>query len=261
MPTATDALQAAADRLDAVQAAWYATIADVRRLLAQNGAVATTVITNFLNGGGKSYLVDPVLGNDTNTGLGPDTAFKSVDRAFQAIQDDGTTVFGANVFALGDVQVRQSRAIQSPVSIYGAEWVPDEVGNPYRLKQRQIRFLAEATNSPVSGFGRAVAGVRMGASLLRLQSLNIVLPDVIGAVNYRSIFPMYSGGSVICDNCTVTCETSTSLVNLFDAVAPASFFINGTIGTNAPGRLFRGVAAGANPNTSNFLFRTNLTSA
>ena len=261
MPTAVDAAQAAADELHAATVAMYEVRNEFRAGLAQMRASATTVITNFLNGGGKNYLVDPAIGSDTNTGLGPDTAFKSVDRAFQAIQDDGTTVFGANVFALGDVQIRLSRSIQSPVSIYGAEWVPDEVGNPYRLKQRVLRFLAEATNSPVAGFGRTVAGIRMGAPLLRLQSLNVVLPDVIAAVNAKSIFPMYSGGSVICDNCTVTCETAGSVVSLFDAVAPASFFINGTIGTNAPGKLFRGVASGANPNTSNFLFRTNLTSA
>jgi hypothetical protein len=255
MPTATDALQAAADELHAATLAMYGVRDEVRAGIAQTKGAATTVITNFLRGSVKNWFFDAIAGVDTNDGLDVTRPKRTLDALLDAIEADGTSVFGNVVFMLTDGVIRYHHSLSSPITIIGAEWGGGAFGGLYHTVLRNLSFQTE-----VAGVGRTTPCVRTLGSSMRLVSLAIAMPDVPATFNQTSLFVMINGGTVSIDGITLTCATSTSAVSLLGVAAPTVVSFQGTLGTNAAGHVFLAIPAGTNPN-ANFAYRTNLMTA
>ena len=260
MPTATDALQAAADELHAATLAMYGVRDEVRTKLTQTSAAATSVINNFLRGNVKNWFFDAVGGLDSNDGLDVARPKRTMDALLDAVEADGTSIFGAVVFMLSDGVIRSYHNLSNPVALMGVEWGGGTLGSAYHLVVRNLTFQTEAMNSPVAGIGRTPPGLRLLGSSLRLVSLTVAMPDVPSTFDAKPLFTMINGGTLSIESVTLTCATAGSAVSLLGVAAPVTVNFLGTLGSNATGHVFQGIAAGANPNT-NFVYRTNLTAA
>lgn len=263
MATIVDSLSAATVEMRAAATALQNVEALYRQMVLEKTNAADQALVKFRQASTTAYFVDPsglLGGDDTNDGLSNLKPVRTLEKALDLIDLRGASIFGTDVFLLSDgAVVTRLRGGYSPISIQGVAWGGGLLGAPYRYVSRSLTFLGEAVNSPVPGFGRAVASLVMYAQSIRFQSIDIKIPDAPADLDHRAIIYMVNGGTVVVGASTISASTPGTPARLFAANAPTSFFITGTVGADAPGKLFLGIPAGVNPNTS-FNYRTNLTS-
>lgn len=255
MSTIADALDYAADRLDAATRAMTA----IRDQIAAQLAAATTNVTTIINEfqtkpNSSSFFVDPVNGDDANDGQAPTTALKTMDRVFGNIPRDAFIT----VYLLGDVAVTKFYHLAASVVIYGVQYIPASGVSP---RLRRITFGDEALNSPVATVGRTVAGFAVLGPYLRYQYVDLMLGAPDPALDNKG-HHITQGSVIQATGCNLNAPSAGSaavLVTPLDG-AQSSLWYSGSLGANAPGHIVAGRAAGGNPNTD-YTFRTNLTSA
>ncbi|QRE74378.1 hypothetical protein [Methylobacterium aquaticum] len=244
MTTATEALTIAAGRLDAAATAMLAIRDQVAAQLAQQTGATQTIVNNFLARPlNYAFYIDPATGADTNDGLSLDTPFKGLDYAVTQIPRDGVTT----MLLLGDVTLSRYTTLYAPLVVFGIQRGNGALGAPYSAYARTLTFASEASNSPVAGFGRVVAGFNCASSYVRYQFVRAVMGDPIAGIDVKAHHNLI-GTSLQMSVCTLDAPKNTSLCSFADIAdgSQAQFlFASGSLGPNAPGRLVRGKAAGA----------------
>ena len=257
MTTVVEALmQAAQDLRDAV-ASVLGLRADVQALKDSTTSSAQTIIQNFVN---RAPVVSLFI--DENNGIdGPghggslDNPFKTLDYAL-----DNSDASVIRFFSLlSDVTVRKQRPTFGPITIAGIVKANNGIG--YTDARRKISFLAEATNSPSLSLGRVTPFFDHYGPSFTFYSVEIALPNVSADIAWP-YFMATHGGNYSIGNCAITTLVAGSKAILFIPQAGrATYSIVGTsIDTNSQGKIFAGVAAGADPRT-NYLYETNLQTA
>lgn len=256
MPTIAEALTNSAAALDRatteVLGLRSGMANDIANGLAQIRGLIQTVTPTAL-----FWYVDPANGSDTNgDGKSLLTAFKSLDKLFGYL----TPNTGHLVYLFGDDQINYLQRTYASIRIYGCT-SSGVSGNGYQypLTPRTITFKPEALNSPQPfGGPRNCGGIVLSADLA-FYSCNLVLPDIQDGVQ-PGVFMFdgpvslsVQGGSIL----GVTASNPNQLLRSLGSWQ-RSFFLSGTVAAAAQGRIFYGVAPGANPKTSGD-WNTNLT--
>lgn len=218
----------------------------------------TTIIQQFVTRPAAAvFFVDPTNGLDTNDGQTLDTPLKTVDKAIASLPRDGFST----ILLMGDVVVNYYTTLLSPVTFYGIQRGNGNASNTYTGFQRKITFANEATNSPQDGVGRTVACFNVGAPYLRYQFVDVLMGNPAAEVTHRAHHSLV-GADLQMSSCNVNAPTPGALSILLEVSdgARSSLWFSGSMGGNMPGKIIRGIAAGANPNSSNYTIQSNLTS-
>lgn len=258
MPTIAESLQNAANRLDAAVTAVLGLRSDME--VARNAALAqiNARVSSFEQRSlTREFFVDPVSGDDTNDGSLA-KPFRTLDKAIDSRLSDGFT----SVNLLGDCVLSRYHSLYSTLSFAGITRNTPDNSVPFTAASRKLTFANEAANSPSAAFGRLVAGFNQISGNLQLKNINVMLADPSAAV----VFPHHilSQGVVSMQSCTIDAPTSGALGRFLYAADGfhADLWFSGSLGPNAPGKVFTGVSAGSNPNTTaGGRYSSNLTSA
>lgn len=217
-------------------------------------SAAVQVAVNTAASTRRDVWVDPVKGNDANTGLTPATAFLTLDRAIEA------TAHASAVFInlLGDVTMRKRITTYSTVlSIQGMDGV-NELNRPLR----KISFAPLASNSPNAYSNTFSAGIEMASRLgMRTEAIQFVIPDMPSTTTTRNIFGIHFGMTLTMRTGGIYCDNAATVAVLFSPwfMGPIDLWLSDvTIGTNARGHILDSVAANADPNATKF-YRSNVT--
>lgn len=201
----------------------------------------------------KTVWVDPVGGNDANTGLTAAAAFLTLDRAIEATAN--TSVVYVNL--LGDVvmQKRVATAARS-LSLKGTD------AADVSTVTRNVSFAALASNSPDAKGATFSAGIDFSSvSALRTEAVNWAIPNVAGPLSQYNVIGFQFGGAVVMKGGSILATNSGTLSTL---IAPwyssaIDFWLTTvSISSNARGHILADVAANADPNTK-VNYRSNIT--
>jgi len=195
----------------------------------------------------RLYYVDAASGDDAADGTSPQTALASLEAALQRAPAGGR----CSVRLLSDVVVSERVGLNASATfIYGT----DATGAPV---QRQVAFAAQA------GTGTAVAGwYHNTGGVLYLSDLDITLPVAAAGMTTRYVIGHWPGGVDVLFRCHVRAAAGSDCWLIGGVAGRAivdfrSCSIDASAGAGS-GRLFEGVAAGADPN-SDWRIRTNIT--
>lgn len=271
MTTIADALQAAADALNNAVTQVLGLRDQISAQLAKNVTAAQTVVNNFLARPlQQTYYVDPANGNDaTGDGLSLATAWKSLDKAISVASNPSLGTVGSVVLLFGDIVLRKRFNMAGTLQLVGVQ--PQNTSTGYGFARRQLSFLGIADNSPDPNLGVTSAGIIFtGSSSLSTADIDIKLPAVPAGTPgfYDSPFIGVNNLAIALSPFTLLVEDSTarSLIGSFldgntgNAVGHITATIFASFGQGATGHLFRGIAAGSDPN-SVFAYQTNIKSA
>lgn len=258
MPTLTEALEDATTALNNAVAQVLGLAEDLEASQNQNVTNVTNVINNFLaRPPSQALFVDPILGDDTKDGKSIANCFKTLEKALESTEGSVTSII-----LFGDYQMRRRVSVFTAVTINGAIRAGNDVG--YTFTQRQVTALPEADNSPVLGYGRVSAGVFVFAPYLATSFIDWQVPNVpvvSPPIVVNSILYVNGASTISLDGTTITAVASGGAGSLIArASSRISVMIVGTLGSNAAGRIFNGIASGANPNADPHII-TNLTAA
>ncbi|GEP11822.1 hypothetical protein [Methylobacterium gnaphalii] len=249
MNDATAAENAAVDALNAAAA-----------LLQNKAALAEGAIQSFLYRAAQVFwYIDFNTGvDDANHGKTIGAPCKTIDYAIS--QADLSVINWFLCFT--DQTITKGWAAGSGIFVVGALRSPGVFNSPWTYTQRRLSFAAESVDSPYVGGGRQPGYLNLLGSFAIFQSLEVRLPATPDVLDNKTVLRGY-GASVSFLNCTVTIEDASKGVSMFESgygLQSYVGFTNTTLGTGAAGHIFKGIAAGANPNSS-VDYRSNLTSA
>ncbi|WP_018261363.1 hypothetical protein [Methylobacterium sp. WSM2598] len=256
MTTVVDALTDATTAVNAALAQWQTLYNQVVAQGATNVTNITNIINNFQNRPRSLQIfVDPSNGSDTTGSGALQAPYRSLDKAIENLYLDGKT----EIICLGDVQLNYYRALYSDITIVGATLDTPDNSTPYASAQRQLTFRNEALNSPLPFYGRVPGGFIAGTANITFGYLDIMLPNPSSDVTFP--YCIQTSGQINANNVTIAAPSG-SLAKLIrtEAGFHSSFYFSGSLGANAAGRVFSGVAAGVNPNNYS-VYTSSLTSA
>ena len=261
MSTIADAMDGATAELRACRVAMDALRGSVSDQLAGKVTQAQTVINNFLNRAPVvEVFIDANNGVDDTTRAGAGTIsfpYKSLDYVLDTRDQSVVLV----VRMLTDDTLKSRHTGFSAIHLSGVAAIAAN-GLPWSYARRRLSCLPEATNSPQPGLGRCIPGITMYGGLIEVFSVDIALPTPPSGVSSMDFFS-FNGGSYAGTFSVVSVDTAGSGVALIATSGLTQLvasFQNYGLGTNAAGHMFRGVAAGGDPNAT-FAFRSNITSA
>ena len=258
MTTVVEALQAATDELHNAALLYQSRADAVAANLAATTQNAQTIIQNFQNRAPSiGIFINENTGIDAPGRGGSDKPYKTVDYAL----DNADVSVNIVCYLFSDVTIRKWRSIYAAIGFVGFAPVPSAFGWQFSYAQRKMSFLGEAINSPRLDVGRVLPFFDLGGGgTVNFTSIDIVMPTAAAGINYPNIISSI-GRQIVCVNCSLSCETAgSSAVFITPNGGQVVLSFSGTIGANAPGKIFSGVAAGVNPNTV-WNYRSNLTSA
>lgn len=261
MPTLTDALMTATSALNDATTAVRGTLAAMQAI--RDSAVAsTTTVIQQATPLSRVWYVDPVNGSDTGTGRdgsGRGKEFKSIE----AVARVAAPATKHLILLLGDCEIGYREGLYADLGIVGAAYA-DGVSSTTVNTQRRLSFRPEALNSPQPSSspyaGRHTAGLFLYSVSLGFTNIDLVLPDVPAGVAYTAALIAGTYSAVTGQSCTLTGTAqgnSGRFIKNADST-PVQFFYGGTIASSLSGRIFDGIAAGADPNVGK-RFITNLT--
>lgn len=197
--------------------------------------------------------VDATNGNDANDGSTPALAYKTIDRPISLTQN-----YTLILYLMTDVTWSNRLNIYNSMFIQGVTITSGAIS---AFTNRGITFLGEAANSPVQQ-GRCTAGAFLYGASLTMDHAYVVLPDAVAGVTVTDHIQVQQGGTVSLSVSTVTTVSTNGTSALIGSPSNqgGGYFTSCNFSARAYGRLFAGVASGANPN-SLWNFRSNLTSA
>jgi hypothetical protein len=261
MATIVSALQDATTELHnaalALNDARATFVAQSTQNLADTQAIVTKGITS------PTWFLDPVNGNDANDGLSYATSRKTLHSIIS------TTGLVGNQFInlFGDLVHQHWTTTLSSFTVRGCTNAGNTSGDGYAYApaKRKITFRPEALNSPIvfTGGGQS----RCTSGIVFQQAVQFLNCDFYIADLPAGTFP---------NNVHFRCLNSSDLIiqagNIYASglanqngyfiqaasPAPVGFWFGGVVDATAAGRMFLGVAVGANPN-NNKQFNTNLT--
>ncbi len=254
MTTIADAMDAATAELRLARVSFDAATA----ALQNKGAQAQTIITNYVNRPvTTSFFVDPIEGSDNNDGLTLETPLRSIDTALERLPRDGYS----GIYLLGDATIKNYRNLYSPLTIAGIQRGNGQAGSMFSFALRRLNFQSEASNSPVLGLGRAVAGFNIVGAYIRYMYIDVMAGDPVSAIDVKYHHQL-QGTDLQMSACNFNAPRPESLASLVSPAdgAHSGFYFTGSLGANAPGHIVAGKSAGSNPNTQ-YNFTTNLGTA
>lgn len=262
MPTTMEGLtQLGSDLRDAI-ASVLGLRGDMQTLKDSSSNSLQTIINNYQNrapAGGA--WIDANNGVDAPGRGGDRTPYKSIDYALDRLDLSVPNT----IYLLSDAIITRFRPFYDQLNFVGYAIIPSgPYGFPYTGTNRKLSWAPEAFNSPRTDFGRVPPFLDMQSGSLTFNSIDIMLPALpagvlnagfphLVAVNGRQI-SLYGG--------SINAEAPSGCAKLF---SPSSwqtfvFFNSVTIGANARGQIFAGVAANTDPNAV-IQWRSNLTAA
>ncbi|MGX5775542.1 hypothetical protein [Methylorubrum zatmanii] len=246
MATITETLSQASQDLRDATATVRGVLSEVRAIKDSTVSQTTTIINNFAARAPiKTIAVDPGNGNDANSGAGPATALKSLDAAYALASQD----YILQIALLGDDTIQKRHAVSGKVLLLGVAVGAGAYGSPYVAATRKVRFAAEAINGSQPSFGRLPAGFFLYSADWRSENIDYEVPNCAADLNYISVFSLIGNGAFTLLTTTVTANVANGRGFLIDPLGgQVTLTFSGTLGTNAPGRLIWGVAAGQDPN-------------
>lgn len=256
MPTLMEQFAQATVDLRAAVASVLGLEARVNAKFDANTNNVTTIINQFISRPASiNVFCDPVNGNDANDGTTPDKAKRSADAILGAM----TGPSGVALLMLDDVVLRNRSSVAGPLDLYGAQRANNAFG--YTFTRRTVRFLGTADNSPIAGplgGSSAASGIFLSGPRMSTAYVSFLLPDQPAGQIYSEHITASAAQLAFIDcGVSVLGSNAGSLIG-----APnGRVSVNGTftLGAGAAGHLFKGIAAGANPN-SMFNYETNVTS-
>ncbi|GJD93352.1 hypothetical protein [Methylobacterium iners] len=259
MTTVVEALQDATHELHEAAALYQARADQVAADRVATIAGAQTIINNYVNRAPYQECFCDFNNGIDAAGRGSLAApFKTVDYAL--LQRDRSVVNVINM--LTDDTIKVGHTSFASLIIRGVSPAPGPLGLSFSFALRKLSFFGEASNSPTPGLGRRVAGIDMYGGSLGFGFINLHLPTTPAGLDYGYMLN-FNGGSFNMSDSSLTVETAGTAAVLISSGGGqriTASFQNTTIGPNAPGKIFRGVAAGQDPRT-NFTYETNLASA
>jgi hypothetical protein len=252
MATITEALQTAAQALNNAVASVLGLRAELAAKIAAGVAENKQIVAEAIPIL-RQWVVDPVNGSDNNDGRTFATAFKTLHAV--ALRAAPSTKH--LVFLMGDIVHEHYSNSFADISVRGSTNTPD---NSYQFAstRRRITFRPEAINSPLFPGYRATSGFALGTAFT-FYNVDIVIADVPDGLSQVEHFRC-GGGSVNIDSGDIYATTPSNVGRLIGSVStiPPGIWISGAIAAAARGRIFGGVAAGADPNAGK-RFNSNLT--
>lgn len=258
MPTAMDTLTQLGQDLRDTVASVRGVLSEVRGVKDTAVTQTTTIINTFAARAPiKTIAVDPFNGSDANSGQGYANAMKSLDAAFALASQD----YILQIYLFGDDKLLKRHTTSGKILIFGVVNAPGAFGSIYSAAIRKVSFAPEAANGPFVSFGRAPAGLFMYSGDIRSETVDFEVASVPAGLDYESHFTTLGNSSVTILGGTITANAAGGRGFLIDPLgSQVTLTLAGTVGTNAPGRIVKGVAAGANPN-NNWNVRSNLAAA
>lgn len=258
MSTIAEAMDAATAELRATRVAVEA----LRQLgadqLAQTVNSAQTIVNNYINRSpSASVFVDFNNGVDAIGRGGVDTPYKTIDYAIERSDKSVANTF----YLLSDMTLTKWHILLSAVGFVGISKIPSgPYGYPFTFTNRKLNFATEAYNSPRTDLGRLVPFLDSQQGGISFRNIDIAMPTPVAGVNWRSLIGPSSTVSFV--NSTITAEAAGVDIKLINRPAGQAIvsFEASTFTANAAGKIFTGVAAGADPNGL-FNYRSNITSA
>ncbi|MCM2291105.1 hypothetical protein NAC44_02025 [Allorhizobium sp. BGMRC 0089] len=217
-----------------------------------NAAVAAAVAA--APGASRTVWVDPVNGNDSNSGLSVAAAFMTFERAIEATAH----VSVVNINLLGDVTIRKRVGSNAgTISINGRSSNGDRT-----VPKRKLGFTAMASNAP-NIYGETFPGglELLSRAALRFDNIEIVMPDIPSTTTAFNLFAVYGGLAVTMWAGGIYAENASTKAVLYGLwhTNPVDLWFDGTvIDSTARGHILPGVAASADPNAIKN-FRSNVT--
>lgn len=259
MPTLTDALMTTTAALTDATTAVRGVLTTMQAI--RDSAVAsTTTVIQQATPLSRIWYVDPVAGSDAagRDGAGRNGALRTIE----AVCRQAAPATKHVVVLLGDCEISYREGLYADLGIVGAAYA-DSVSSATVNTQRRLSFRPEALNSPQPAAspyaGRHTAGLTLYSVSLGFTGLDIVLPDVPSGIVHTAALIAGTYSAVTGQACTLTGTTQSNsgrFIKNADST-PIQFFYGGTIASNLSGRIFDGVAAGADPNAGK-RFVTNL---
>ncbi|KAA0117893.1 hypothetical protein CIW48_27215 [Methylobacterium sp. P1-11] len=216
-------------------------------------SVATTVYKNMPPV--QQIFVDPVNGSETNDGTTSSKARKDLDTVLDEQKNVGTAII-----LLNNAQLIRRRNVYAFLAIYGAQISGNAQG--WTATPRVIQFIGTATNSPLPDGSTFGSGFWLDGPTFVTDQIIWSIPTQAPSQTYNDhIRSEYGTGVLIVGSTLNVAETNAGfLLGASAATVPFDSFLDIGLNAGAPGHLFRGVIAGANPNTL-FQYRSNVTSA
>ena len=242
MTTIVDALTEATSALEAATAQVLTAVTAAQALHDATVTTTSTTINNFLaRPAVQNVWIDPINGNDANDGATAATPKKDFDGVIAGI---GTTV--TTIFLLNDVLVSKRQNVNANLSLIGAQVIAEAPG--FKVVNRKMSFLSEATDSPAPGIGEFCSGLWLYGVSFTSNGVDYEIPDVPTDYVYQSVLESSVGTTFSLVAGTIT-GNSPQAGYLIEARLRSVVQMSMTYGPNAPGHIFLGVAAGSDPNS------------
>ncbi|MCF4125049.1 hypothetical protein [Methylobacterium sp. SyP6R] len=256
MPTLMEMFTQATSDLRAAVASVVGLEARVQAKFDANTNNVTTIINNFnARPLAVTFYVDPINGNNANDGASLAAPKRSTDNVLASLGSQGVSIV-----LLGDDVIRLRHNAATNVYIYGAQRAANAQGWVNYL--RTVTLLGIAENSPSLTVGTMSAGIFFSAGQFFSANCNFVLPDVPAGYSNRAHFcsAAFVNMQFTAGTLTASGPGAAALVGSFNGGRSVVTLTGFTLGTNASGHVFDGIAAGADPNGS-WNYSTNLKAA
>ncbi|GJD93343.1 hypothetical protein [Methylobacterium iners] len=204
----------------------------------------------------RQWYCDPVNGNDANDG----STLAKATKTLHGIVSRAPSATKHYVFLMNDITHEHWSQAFADISVRGSQPGPDPAGVfPVAAAQRKVTFRPTALNSPIGNSQTTTAMFQL-FNTMSFTGVDLVLADQPAGQTISGHFYAFRGANLIVDIGSilgVTAGAPGRLIQKGDS-APVGFYLYGSVAAAAQGRIFSGIAAGADPRVGGF-YQTNLT--
>lgn len=204
----------------------------------------------------RVWIVDPVNGSDANDGSTLAKALKTL----HAVTTQAPPSTDHFVYLMNDLVHEHYSQGYANITVRGSSPFPDPTGiYPFAAAKRVLSFRPIALESPLGGTQTTTSAFQMLHNM-RLTGIDVILADVPAGTTQVVHFLSNNGSALTIDAGSILGTTPDNIGRLLgpNDAAPPGLYFYGSVTSPAQGRIFSGIAPGADP-AANHRYVTNLT--